>query len=119
MDLGPNRERLGDIWNIDIDIEERTKLTCTWEKTGPDITILNTDGSLQGNIGGWAAVARDHSGQVLVAAKGRSVYNSIALIELQGLEKGLHMIKEDGIKKVYAQTDSTNVVSFLKTNKVP
>ncbi|KAF5194313.1 hypothetical protein FRX31_016100, partial [Thalictrum thalictroides] len=119
MDLGPNRERLGDIGNIDIDIEERTEVTCTWERTGPDITILNTDGSLQGNIGRWAAVARDHSGLVLVAAKGRSIYNNIALIELQGLEKGLHMIKEAGIKKVYAQTDSTNVVSFLKTNKVP
>ncbi|KAF5184904.1 hypothetical protein FRX31_025509, partial [Thalictrum thalictroides] len=69
MDLGPNREKLGDIWNIDIDIEERTKVTCTWERTGPDITILNTDGSLQGNKGGlpqhvgegWETPKRRHT----------------------------------------------------------
>ncbi|KAF5178444.1 Ribonuclease h domain [Thalictrum thalictroides] len=64
--------------------------------------------------GGWAAVIQDHPGAVVAASKGASTYRTIAGIELQGLQNGLQLALRNNVRKLKAQTNSSNVVSFLK-----
>ncbi|KAF5192731.1 hypothetical protein FRX31_017688 [Thalictrum thalictroides] len=49
----------------------------------------------------------------------KSVFNTIACIELQGLEQGIKLAVWQGMKHVEAQTDSSNVVTFIKGSKHP
>lgn len=78
---------------------------------------LNTDGSLGGS---WAAVIRNDEGTPLAAAKGRKLYNSIDLIELQGVLNGVQMAIRHGWTEVEASTDLTCVVYYytMKNPKI-
>ncbi|KAF5203606.1 hypothetical protein FRX31_006807, partial [Thalictrum thalictroides] len=119
MDLGPDRDHIIQTWNLDIGVKERTRKQCTWEKPEQGDHALNTDGTLVGGLGGWSAVIRDHEGGVLHARAGKSRYKSIAMIELEGLNQGVRLAREKGITRLKAQTDSTNVVSFMNQNSTP
>ncbi|KAF5189356.1 hypothetical protein FRX31_021060 [Thalictrum thalictroides] len=80
-----------DTWNVSVNVIHQQQVTCIWEKAKVGVFNLNTDGSLQGDIAGWAAVIRNDEGNVVIAAYGRSRHNSVALIELNALEEGMKL----------------------------
>ncbi|KAF5175786.1 hypothetical protein FRX31_034627, partial [Thalictrum thalictroides] len=67
----------------------------------------------------WRLGSSDTNGEVVAAAHGKSKYNSIALIELNALEQGLQLAVRHNTTRLKAQTDSTNVVSFMKQGSKP
>ncbi|KAF5180946.1 Ribonuclease h domain, partial [Thalictrum thalictroides] len=107
-----------DTWNVTVNTQQQKQITCQCEKAEAGACTLNTDGSLQGDQAGWAAVIRDDEGNVVAAAHGRSKYYSIALIELNALDQGLTLALRHDIRRIRAQTDSSNVVSFFKSGYV-
>ncbi|KAF5203592.1 hypothetical protein FRX31_006820 [Thalictrum thalictroides] len=84
------------------------------EQNWVNTLLINTDGTLQGSFGGWAAVIRDPNGEVVATTHGKSKYKSIALIELNALEQRLLLSVRHNTTRLKAQTDSTNVVSFMR-----
>ncbi|KAF5175551.1 Ribonuclease h domain, partial [Thalictrum thalictroides] len=119
MEPGPERNFLIETWNIYIKEVVPTVRYCQWRKPSQGKFALNTDGTLQAGRGGWAAVIRDSNGEVIAASKGASQHTTIAAIELQGLEQGLELATRHHIRHIQAQTDSTNVLSFLQPGHKP
>ncbi|KAF9613395.1 hypothetical protein IFM89_008225 [Coptis chinensis] len=113
MENDPDRLRFMELWNLEVQVSTKAPIRCKWERPGEGTTVLNSNGTLQGINGGWGAALRDHEGKVMAAAKGRSKFNSIALIELEGVYKGLKLAMQNRCSKVEARTDSTNVILFI------
>ncbi|KAF5194256.1 hypothetical protein FRX31_016157, partial [Thalictrum thalictroides] len=62
MEPGAARDRLMQLWHIHIPLKEPKATWCKWDRAGPRVINLNTDGILQDTYGGWATVLRDHGG---------------------------------------------------------
>lgn len=117
MEQGPERQRFEQLWNVRVSTRQSEVTKCKWSVPKEGEYTINTDGTLQGEVGGWAAAIRNSQGEVIHAAKGRSQFNSIGLIELQGVEKGLHLAISNNITRVSIQTDSTNVIAIMKDHE--
>lgn len=61
---------------------------------------LNTDGSLQNNVGSWGAVFRNHEGRVVKLAPGHCLFMSIDEIELDVVHQGLKIAVRHRYSKV-------------------
>ncbi|KAF5201283.1 hypothetical protein FRX31_009130 [Thalictrum thalictroides] len=81
MEIGPDRQRLMDLWNIQIKTITSKVIYCSWEKPSPDWYTLKSDSTLQQWLGVWAAVVRSTNGDMIAACKSRSQHHTIAEIE--------------------------------------
>lgn len=70
-------------------------------------------------MGGFGAIIRDAEGIAIAAAAGSSSHSSINIIELQGVEVGLILAENNGVRDVIVGTDSTNCVQYIKHNTPP
>lgn len=59
-----------------------------WNKPGPGLFKLNTDGSVRDETGYWGAAIRDDKGILVRAAHARSKGAAIDVVELDALHKG-------------------------------
>lgn len=66
----------------------------------------NSDGRVDGETGFWAATLRGAQGKILAAAKGRTKYNRIDMVELYGVLQGVRLAMMHGYVKLEASPDS-------------
>ncbi|CAN1798785.1 Putative ribonuclease H protein At1g65750 [Linum perenne] len=86
-----------------------------WEPGPNDWWVLNTDGSVNTNLGKSTAggLLRDNSGKCLFAFTMNLGFCSITRAELRGAIQGLQLAWEAGFKKVILRLDSQAAISIL------
>ncbi|XP_026399002.1 uncharacterized protein LOC113294842 [Papaver somniferum] len=100
-------------WSIDCSFIVPDFIKCTWQgPCEPDI-MINSDGSLREESGGFGAILRKPGGAVIVAASGGGPPMFVVAHEMQGLELGLKMAKKEGAASVHISIDSMVVYNLL------
>lgn len=73
-------------WKVDCQFIRVDLIYCTWLAPSIDEVMMNSDGSLRDESGGFGAILRISNGDVLDAACGGYFPNSVMAHELQGVE---------------------------------
>ncbi|OVA14100.1 Ribonuclease H domain [Macleaya cordata] len=106
-------------WGLDACFSVPQLINCYWKKPFSGFVMINTDGSLNGDVAGFGAIIRDEEGNVLAAATGSSPPKTIILHELQGLETGLKLAHMHKFRNVQIGTDSMAVLSYVQRSINP
>lgn len=85
----------------------------SWFAPEMDFIMINDDGSMRLLTGGWGAVLRVSSGEVVVVAKGGGPSIFVNVHELQGVELGFNLAIVRGFKKVHLAIDSMFIYFLL------
>lgn len=102
------------IQRINIDTMEETEQRCCLPKPDVGCFAVNFDSTYINHVGGWGAVASSSYGDVLAMVNCNSRHHCIAHIELEAAEYGIWLIILNGARKILLETDSSNVVAFMK-----
>lgn len=114
MKIGPDGDNFIHKWDVMVgSINMRHKYT-SWVKPEEGEVAINSDGTIQNNGAGWGAVVRGTQCEIIAAAKGKSTFDTIGLVELQEVAQGLQLAVRRDLKRVTMQTDSENVVAMLR-----
>lgn len=119
MVVGAERDEMTIRWGVEIGIRGNDVKKASWTKPVGAMVKLNSDGSWDGEAGYWEEVIRRREGQVLAMAKGKSQYNRIDMIELQGIMYGIEFARRHGYEEIEADTDSMSVKYYLEMEQTP
>ncbi|KAM0853897.1 hypothetical protein ACQ4PT_050759 [Festuca glaucescens] len=92
-----------------------------WMPPPTDTIKINVDGSFIPELlaGGWGAIARNHSGDLVVAACGHILRATEALqTELMPLVQAIPMVEQLGIGRVIFATDCTELKQAMCSNSL-
>ncbi|KAF6176121.1 hypothetical protein GIB67_000215 [Kingdonia uniflora] len=108
-----NRQLFGNL-NIQANYSHKEPVRCVWLKPNQDEVMINTDGSMTGNIGAFGAVIRSYPGIPLKAATGNCKAISVSLHELQG-----KLARTNSFDKACLGTDSAMAIMYIKKQVEP
>lgn len=101
-------------------IEKRAPTTAAkWTAPPPEIIMINVDAAFQTatSSGGWCLVARDGTGDVVIAAAGKLVNMASALqAEAEAMLKAIRMAESYGMGRVYFETDCINLQQAISSS---
>ncbi|XP_026377950.1 uncharacterized protein LOC113272312 [Papaver somniferum] len=84
----PNARSFMMRWNVECIFVLPEFISCTWLYPDEDEVMINTDGAKSDSTGGFGAITRDHTAEVIGATSGESPIISVLVHELQGVEMG-------------------------------
>jgi len=99
------------VWNV----RQAKEQWIRWDPPAEGWLVLNTDGVVKSNPGsaGAGGVIRGAQGEWIVGFSEYLGNCSAVKAELRGILRGLRVAKEQGIPKLWIQTDSQTVVNML------
>ncbi|XP_026419465.1 uncharacterized protein LOC113315396 [Papaver somniferum] len=100
-------------WSIDCIFILPETIFCTWLYPDDNEIMINTDGSKYDSAGGFGAILRDNTAEVIEAASGNDPFISGFAHELQGVELGFKMAIKKNLFRVHLATDSMAVYNLL------
>ncbi|KAK1300408.1 hypothetical protein QJS10_CPB13g01120 [Acorus calamus] len=102
--------------NFESIITEPIKSQCKvlWVPPTPGWIKSNSDGSLSEDRGGYGALLRDTTSNLIVGVAGSSPLPSINLLELKGIQTSLLLSIQHGYNCVWFESDSTTAIAWMK-----
>ncbi|KAF6142437.1 hypothetical protein GIB67_000357, partial [Kingdonia uniflora] len=80
---------------------------------------INTDGSVIGDRGGYGGIAIDSRSQCLFSYSGKGDAHPVTYQEMFAIKRGLELGLERGVEKVICETDSMQMLAYIRDNKTP